>query len=357
MSHGPDDDTEFDRLMALDEADFNKEASGQQVQEAEPTPAPAAADPTPDSSGGHAAPAAGGDSGGNPADAGAPDTDWVSLLPEETQAKIRTEREQRAAELKAAEDRFNALQGRVAPTQRRLSEVETRLAHFERQQPAAPAMPPTPQPGQSLDSFYDSEDWKDWESSYPGDAKVLRSALGAQQKHWQGRLDAVEGHLQQLASRLDQTAQVVTSRTVTDEIGRLEDVHKDWRELNESDAMWAWADQWRAAQPKSLRSMYYDEAAWREMWNDADFVIARLNEYKATLAPPVTPTTTPAQTPPVAAVPTPQPASTQPVQPRDPRLALATAPDVRGAAVPPAVSTEGMDENQLFEHIWNTTPG
>lgn len=363
MSNGqgnPGDELDFDSLYALDQAEFQRVASGQQDQEGDPPPAPAAGEPAPTVSGGQEAPVSGSEGGGNPAGSGATDVgddDWRSQLPQDVLARIDADIKAREDAAREAEARYNALHGRLAPTQQALSAAQARLAEYERNTavPSTPAQPPQIQPGQTLDSFFDSEDWKDWEDTYPGDAKVLRSALNAQQRHWQDRIESIEGRYNQLEQRLTQTASAVTSRVVNDELAKLEAAHPDWNVYDQSDEFWAWADEWRAAQPKSLRNTFYDEANWRQMWNDSEFTIARLNEYKAAKAPAQPPA------PAVTEAPVSQPASThtaQAPQPRDPRLAMGVAPEVRGSgAVPPAIPVDGLDENQLFDHLWKTTPG
>lgn len=362
MSNGqgnPGDEFDFDSLYALDEERFQQVASGQAVQEGDSPPAQAAGEPTPNVSGGQEAPVSGSEGGGNPAGSGATDTgdDWRSQLPEDVRARIDAEIKAREEAALDAENRFKALQGRLGPTQRELSAAQARLAALERNAGMEqPASPPVIQPGQSLDSYYDSEDWKDWEETYPGDAKVLRSALNAQQKALQEQIARIEGRYTQLEQRLEQTATAVTSRVVNDEISRLDEAHPEWRDYDKSDEFWAWADEWRASQPKSLRGVFYDEANWRQMWNDADFTIARISEYKAAKAPAPAPSAAPVQ----PTAPEQQPASTHtaatpPV--RDPRLAMGVAPEVRGSAsVPPAIPTDGMNEDQLFDHLWRTLP-
>lgn len=342
---------EFDRLMTLSPEELEQEANKQGTAQP-PAPAAGEADPAAVAGGGQP-PGDGGGSGGESPDPGELDAnqDWIAALPDEVQQRIKDEREQREKERRESEDRYNALHGRLAPVQRRLSELENQLryqAHpSEPQAPAAPAI----QPGQTLDSYFDSTDWKEWADTYPGDAKVMRAGLEAQDRAWGTRYTQLEQQLQHVVQRLDATAQAVQTRTSTEEVARLEEKHSDWRELNQSDDFWGWAESWRASQPKSLRSMYYDDAAWREMWNDADFAIARIDEYKAATQPPSPPAP---PTPPSA----PQPESTQPVAqpPRNTRLSMSVAPEVRGSPVPPAVSTEGMSNEQLFEHLWNTLP-
>lgn len=353
--HGPDTD-EFDRLMALDDEAFQQEATGQQDGGEAPPPAQAAGTPPPEAaSGGQEAPGEGGGDGGTtPAQPGATDLpadDWLAALPEDVRTRIQKDREERAQALQESENRFKALHERLAPTQRALSEAQTRLAQMQHRPAAQPSeAPPAPQAGQTLDSYFDSPVYKQWAEDFPGDAKVLRDGLEAQDRALRGQLSQLEAQLQQLNQRLGQTEQVASRTVVNDEISRLEAAHPDWRDLNNSDEFWSWFEDWKVTQPKSLRGQYYDAERLRELWCDSDFAIARISEYKASTAPPPPATVTPPVTP--------QPESTQPAQPppRDPRLSMSVAPEVRGSAVPPAISTEGLSEAELFEHVWNQTP-
>lgn len=350
--HGPDTD-EFDRLMALDETALHQEATGQKVEGDGESPAQAAGESAPEGSGGQGAPGESGEAGAEPAKPGATDTDWITALPEDTRKRIEQERADRALELKAAEDRYKALHGKVAPVQQQLSEAQTRLAQLQRApEPQAPAAPPAQQHGQTLDSYFDSEGWKQWAEDFPGDAKVLRSGLEAQDRALRGQLDQLSTQVNQLSQRLGQTEQVASRTVVNDEISRLEAKHADWRELNGSEEFWGWFEDWKLTQPKSLRGQYYDPERLRELWSDSEFAIARIDEYKASLTPAPAPATTPTPAP------TQSESTQQPAQPaaRDPRLTMSVAPEVRGSPVPPAVSTEGLTEAQLFQHIWDTTP-
>lgn len=351
---GPDEASEFDRLMALDDEAFNKVTQGQQDSGEGAPPAQAADVPDPASSGGQAAPGEGGEDGGPaPAQPGATGTageDWLAALPDDMRQRVEQERAERARVLQEAEDRFKALQGRLAPTQRALSEAQERLARMQAAPAAAPE-PPVQQAGQTLDSYFDSDGWKQWSEDFPGDAKVLRDSLEAQDRAWRGQIHQLSEQVNQLNQRLGQTEQVASRTVVNDEISKLEAVHSDWRDLNNSEEFWGWFEDWKLSQPKSLRGQYYDPERLRELWTDSEFAIARISEYKASQAP--TPPVT--ATPPAAPA---QPESTQPVQPAapNPRLSMSVAPEVRGSPVPPAVSTEGLTEAELFEHIWNNTP-
>lgn len=350
--NGPDEPTEFDRLMALDDEAFVKEVTGQSSDDGTTPPAAAAGEPESNPSGGQPVP---GEAGGTGEPVSQPGTtepgsaDWLAALPEDVQNRIKADREERDRKAQEAEDRYKALHGRLAPTQQALAETQQRLAQYQRTPATTVAEPPAQQPGQSLDSYFDSEIWKEWAEMYPGDAKVLRNGLEAQRQVLQGRIDQLEQRYGQLEQRLGQTEQVATRTVVNDGISRLDATHKDWRDINQSDEFWEWADGWRATQPAKLRELYYDDVQWRDFWNDPDFAIARISEFKAA--------TQRAPEPPVATTtPTTQPESTQPTaQPpaNNPRLSMSVAPEVRGSPVPPAISTDGLSEAELFEHLWN----
>lgn len=355
---GPDEAAEFDRLMALDEGALSADEKGQQVQ-ADATPPAPAADATPAGevvagSGGQDAPGSEGEGGGSSTAApGATDvsTDWVSSLPADVQARIKEEREQLQRDKQAAEDRYQALHGRLAPTQQALSEAQRQLA--QRQQVVAqPATAPVQQDGQSLDSYFDSDDWKRWADDFPGDAKVLRAGLESQQQAWVGRLTGLEQRIVQLSQRLESTEQVASRTVVKDEIAWLKEQHPDWEQVNQSDEFWAWFNNdWRTKQPKSVRGMYYDEATLDMLWNDAEFAAERITDYKASRQAAPAPVVVPDPTPPANST---QPA---PVPARNPRLSMSVAPDVRGG--PPAtqaVPLDSMEPGEAFDYVWNNTP-
>lgn len=357
---------EFDRLMALENGDQPNPQSTPAAQQQGDAPASAAA-PTQGDQGDQAAPAAdGGGSGGQTTEqAGATvssgtseDDKWLADLPEDVRNHVIAERARYQQQVQEAEDRFKALHGKLAPTQRALSEAQARLA----QQTAAPqptpaTVAPVQAPDQTADEFFESPEWKQWAQDYPGDAKVIRLQYESQRRASQQAISALQDRVNQLAQRLDQTAQVASRVVVNDEMAKLAAAHPDWDEINHSDEFWTWFDEFRASQPKSVRAMYYDNARLSEMFNDAEFNIAMLNSYKATRQPAATPAA-----PAAPAAPTP-PESAQPATPAqpaatavNPRLSMAVAPDVRsGGVVPAAVSLDSLTPAQAFEHVWNTT--
>lgn len=295
-----------------------------------------------------------GEPAAKPGESAAPDDkqdDWLAALPEDVRKRIEDERAAAAKAAKDAEDRYNALHGRLGPTQRQLSELQAQLARQEKKPPAE--APPAKAPDKSLDSYFDSEAWKSWAEDFPGDAKVMRAALEKQQEHVQGSIQQLQQQVESLVERLGKTEQV-TSRTVLEtEEQKLSAAHSDWTELNQSDDFWGWfMDDYRARQPKSLRPMFYDEDKLRVMWEDAEFAIAVIDAYKLEH---------PAETPPAETPPTP-PVKTESTQaapekaPSNPRLNMSVAPDVKGQAqVPPAVKLESMTEQERFNYLWNHT--
>lgn len=343
--------TEFDRLMALDEG-----SAPAQDPPAPAAPAPAAAAEPAQEQGAQGTPAEGGESGGSTPDpaGGAPDAqdDWINALPEDARNRIAAEREAREAERKAAEDRYKALHGKVAPLQRQLSEAQ-RLIHTPSQTPAPAQAAPVQAPDQTADEFFQSPEWKQWAEDYPGDAKVLRQSLEAQQRRHQQQLSTLESRINTLDQRLNQTHQVVSRNVANDEIRLLEARHPDWKELNAQDSpFWDWFEDFRAAQPPAMQAIYYNDDQLKKLFNDGKWVADTIDAYKATLTPAAG---TPAATPTPAA----QPDSAQaaPAAAPNPRLAMSVAPSVRGgSAVPPPVNLDSLSEAEQFEHAWANTP-
>lgn len=356
MSNGPDDnELDFDTLWNADSETAKPEeapADTSEAQEQQESPATPPIEASEESGGAEAATETSEGSGEpetKPAAASTPEYEWLAEAPATVQERVKQE-------LKQAEDRLKALQGRLAPTQRALSDAQLRLNQLtqqQQQQQQAAASAPQIKEGQSDSDYFDSDEFKAWAEDYPGDAKILRGAVKAQQRGQQEAIKQLQSTVEQLQGRLAQTEQV-TSRThlesLQEEEQRLEAAHPDWRELNDSDEFWEYADQWRASQPKAMRDVLYDQKRWEAMWSEADFVAARLSEYKATKAPPAQP----AATPPAQA----QIESTQtpPAQPAaNARLAMSVAPDVKGHGQSPrGVPLAALSPEEQFDHLWKT---
>lgn len=352
----PDTDLDFDRLFALEgEAtpptqDPTKLNAGEDAGATPPAAPAQAAGEEGEELGGQPAPAGEGGAGEKPTEPAAGATDfaaWIAAQPDDVQKRIKGELDKGADALRQSEDRYKALHGRLAPVQQRLNEVERRLATT--QQPAQQPAATQPAPTTPKDSFFDSPTWKEYAEQFPGDAKVLRDGMEAHSRSLEERIAQQDAKLNQLAGRLESTEQVTSRSSLETEVGKLEAKHSDWREVNESPEFWEYFDSWRSQQPKSIRSMYYDEAQLNKLFCDSEFTIGMIDGFKAsrqTAAPPTEPVT-----PPV----TPQPESTQPAQPpaQNVRVQMGVAPEVRGGSpVPQAVSMDGWTEAQQFEHLW-----
>lgn len=275
--------------------------------------------------------------------------DWLAALPEDVRKRIEEDRAAAAKAVQDAEDRYKALHGKLAPTQRQLSELQSQLARQEKK-PAE--TPPAKAPDKSLDSYFDSEAWKSWAEDFPGDAKVMRAALEKQQEQVQGSIQQLQQQVESLVERLGKTEQVTSRAALESEEQKLDAAHSDWRDLNQSDDFWGWfMDDYRARQPKSLRPMFYDEDKLRVMWDDAEFAIAVIDAYKLEHPAPVTP---PAETAPPASTDSTQAAPEK--APSNVRLNMSVAPDVKGQAqVPPAVKLESLTEQERFRYLWEHT--
>lgn len=348
MTNAPAAEPDFDTLW---KQEAGQSASPQAQSTAQvPAPAPAAAEPaTPE-----AAPAVPAQVEPQaPATVVAPEVpapvedDWVTSLPPEVQEKI-------AAERTAAQQRYDALHGRVVPLQRQLSRLQTP------QRQAAPAAP-TPQQQQvvarqeaALEDFFKSPSWTEYEASYPGDAKVMRAGLERQAADTQGKIGTLEQRLGQFESQLVATTSTVQSAALDTQVNMLEAAHPDWREFNNSNEFWDWFfEDWRYNQPKEVRGVYFDDAKLNEMWADHEFAGARIAEYKARA--------TPAPTPAVPATQDgqqhPQPTQAQPTPPAPTaaqvRQSMAASPTIKGGAqVPRGVPVETMTEEERFDALW-----
>jgi hypothetical protein len=338
----------FDDLWAAENGETSQTTGAAQEQTDPDAVAATAATQTQEAgSGGE-----GGDKTGSGEAAAAPDstaattttaeTDWIASLPDDVQERIREER-------KAAEDRYKALHGKVAPMQRQVNELQRRLA-----QPApAPAAASTS--AAQDDSYFDSDEWKRYEADFPGDAKVIRAGIERQQKAVAALEAKVEARLQQL----DRGVQAVTARDaeadLEAQINALTEKHPDWQEINASDQFWEWFDGYRAQQPGVLRDALYDEKKVNELFRDATWTAARISEYKAatgyTAPSAAAATTTATATTPAATT-----ERTQPAQTAGARLRMAAAPDVRSTGAPrTSVPLDSLSPAEQFETLWNAT--
>jgi hypothetical protein len=347
---------DFDSLWALEAGQTPPPPAATPPANSDATPPANGETPPTEAQGVQPAPAGGSEAGATPPQPGATDstTDndaWIATLPEDAQQHVRQWQEKNAKAVKDAEDRFNALHGKLAPTQRRVSELERELARQAKTPPQAPT-PATPAAtAPTEDSFFDSTEWKRYAEDFPSDAKVLRASHEAQVQAHKATRTQLEQRLSSLESRLDQTSQQVASRNVESEVEKLAQAHPDWMEVNASEQFKEWFDGWRATQPKSLRSQFYDGERLKELFNDSEFCIGLLDAYKAQHAPTPTPTT---PVPPAANATPPQTDSTQPPR-RDPVVAMATAPSVQSRApMTQTVRLEDLPPEQQFEHVWNS---
>lgn len=329
-------ETDFDTLFNAEPAPAQAAAPPQETEEEDPP----RQEQEEHIEGGDATPAESGDAGGaDPDDAGDAATadDWLASLPEEVQARIKAER-------KETEDRYTALHNRLAPTQRRLSDVETRLAQLQKSQPASPPAKQDPEAPPAEDSIFDSDGWKSWAEDFPGDAKVLRAAMEKQQQGFKSALSGMQEQVRSLAERLGQTEQVSYQSRINEEEAKLDSAHGDWRELNQSQEFWDWwRNDWRAKQPKSLRPIYYDEEKFSELWSDAEFAIHVIDDYKAQHAP-----STPAQP-----EQPPKTESAQAAKKPSVKVAMAEAPTVKGGSRPPAArNMDSLTEDEKFDALF-----
>lgn len=337
----------------------------------DPTPGPVAAnDPTPAAP----EPAAAGTDPATPATPSQPQEtvpEWVQALPPEgreawdamqashaeAQANLSRERQARAA-----------VEGRLAPVQRKLSRVELELAQSRQTSPREPVSPTgaagtTPPADQPLDSIFDSPGWKKFETEFPEEADVQRKALQhvstATSKRIQNLEDLVNRTVQPRLAQHDRNAE---EQRIEQEKAALTQAHPDWQEINADPVFLTWLSDWVEAQPADVRTIYGDEAKFRKILTDSAFTSGLLDQYKRDLFvaeqylrayegnPAPVASTTPAQTPAVApAAPT--------ARGVDPLLALSAAPSVRHSPAPRAVDISKLPEADQFAAIFESIGG
>lgn len=349
MSNPTDPNEEFDRLFN----DTGAPATPTGDQETDTAAAageqpPVEPPPTGDAAGDGSAPAPEGEAGGaSPDDAGADDRtgadeDWEAQLPEQVRERLQAERNAAKAERDALEQRYRALHGRLSPTQQALSDAQRRLAQIEQAPPKAPSSTSTQA---ELDSYFDSEAWKQWANDFPSDAKVYRDGLEIQRRESRGAIEQLSEQVRTLQARLDQTDQTTAQRALETEVEKLEAKHADWQQLNESQEFWDWFYGGHVPTlPKSLQAIYRDDQQLKTLFNDADFTIDILDRYKATLQPATPPVTPPVETPP-------EPPAQKPAKAK---LDMSINPEVRGSGgrAPDAVRLEDLPPEQQFDYLY-----
>lgn len=297
--------------------------------------------------------------------------DWVQALPPEgreawdamnasyaeTQQSLSRERQARAA-----------VEGRLAPVQRKLSRVELELAQARQTSPREPVSPTgaagtNPTNDSNLDSYFDSPAWKKFEAEFPEEADVQRKALQHVSTATSQRIQSLEDLVNKtVRPQLAHQAQDAEGRRIEQEKAALTESHPDWQEINTDPVFLTWLSDWVEAQPADVRAIYGDEAKFRKILTDSTFTSGLLDQYKRDLFVaeqylanyeanhPAAVATTPAQTPTGApAAPT--------ARGVDPLLALSAAPALRHSPAPRAVDISGLPAAEQFAAVFEAIGG
>jgi hypothetical protein len=212
------------------------------------------------------------------------DDDWLDALPEDVRARVEAMRqaEQESQELRTRLERkehdYQALQGRLAPIQRKLATLEAQRT--EASPAASPAQQATPQ-AQQADPIFGSDAWTKWASEFPEDAKVMESTMRAIQQQADSRVSRLEQMIQtQIQPSLSAAAETAHRVEAERQRQELAAEHPDWTELNASGEFWAWFDGYRESMPPHVAPALHDEQQLRGVLSDARFVSNLLHQYK-----------------------------------------------------------------------------
>lgn len=274
----------------------------------------------------------------------AEDFSWVAALPPEVQEKVNRIKEERAA----AQSRYDALHGKVAPTQRALAQANSQLANLRSQIAAQPAAQAT---STEDSSYFDSEEWKQYAEAFPGDAKVIAAAIKQGRAADANRIAQLERMVAEQGSVVASTQRVAADVELGRNIQELSARHADWEDINKSEAFWDWFDGYRAAMPEEVRDAFYDPPTLDRWFATAKFTGDMITRFKADTGYSAPQAQAPAQ-PATESTPQ-QPAS----QSGSARLRMAASPDVRtsGSAPRGAVPLETLSPKEQFDAVWNAS--
>jgi hypothetical protein len=192
----------------------------------------------------------------------------------------KAELEKARAEAKKLAIERDAAVGRLAPIQRKLSDLERSSVA-----PKANPVPAKPAPSNKRDSYFDSPEWKEFERDYPDEAKRQRNAIASERA-------AILEETRRIAREEAGAARDELGRFVSPYVARMEEVeqrervavlnkeHPDWHEHfmlvptadgsyepKSSPAFDAWFDQLDAIEQDDVRDRLWatdrpDLCAW-----------------------------------------------------------------------------------------------
>lgn len=327
-------------------------------QQQAPEPEPDTPEPEPTESQQEPAPEAGSSVSGvsDPAPATAAQDDInLDSLPPAVKARIERAQQLEAELQRERSDKLAAL-NRLQPTQRRLSDLERQLA--------AVSKAPAPQATQATPAApsVGSPKWDAWAKQFPEDAEAILErdqARASEIAEMRAELARLRGEVAPIGESVNRFAQ---EQNYNRETAALDEAHPDWRDVivprEESEAVQvlipvqqkdgstkdvpyvvkhefgAWLSVQHEAKKRQLAS---DFAADYQMLMDdykRDAYLASLHESQ-----PVESATPEAQ------------AAQRAHQRREQARAASVTPDLRGQPAAARVSTEGMSDAELFDHL------
>jgi hypothetical protein len=243
--------------------------------------------------------------------------------------EIGDEVKKKLARLAEVEDNFSKLQrdyqavyGRLAPMQRKIAEME----QAARASSEAVSKPPQGQSAGTEESLHD--DLKPLEEDYPEIARAIKAEREASQR----RLQALEQRFEQMGSTFEPVVRQFGHQT---EVQRLTQAHPDWQDINASEDFQGFVSWWWSNQPPAFRQAIGGDEGLMRAFNQAEFTIPLLNQYKELRKQPAQP-------------PAPAPAQRSQPNAQTGRRAMSAAPNVRSSGLPPAVDMSSLPEEDQF---------
>lgn len=152
--------------------------------------------------------------------------DWLASVPDDVRERVRQEIETREAAKRDFENRWKAQAGQLAPTQKKVAELERQLRDSQAKQTAA----------QSAGMTEDA--WARYEREFPEESAAFKS-----------RLNPLQEQVQTMASQLAEWQQEREFSQATQQLAK---EHPDWQKLDDDPVFGEWFD----AQSDVVKDMF-----------------------------------------------------------------------------------------------------
>lgn len=255
----------------------------------------------------------------------------LSTLPPAVRAQLEEAQALKEKHLRLTQD-YAAVHGRLAPTQRRLAELE-KLTDQRKAQPG-PVDTATPSQVDRAASAVGMtpEQWTKYAKDFPDEAQAFESRFKVFETQLSESNRAQQERIAQLEQRLTQFQPTIEEARHMSEIGRLSHAHPDWEQINGSQEFWNFVGDYVENMPPHMRAAFNPDTDL----NRADVVIPLLNTFKKFRQP---------------AAAQPAPAPSRATTARAAVTRLSAAPAVRGDAAPRRIDSSAMNEDEIFDAV------